>query len=102
MTAARKERPLGSAQIYVLGMVNPEWPTRHPDARSVTVLRSLEAYGLTYENSGRWYISAKGRETVQARSTEASANATDGFVESVDRGNPEQALCLLEKPDQPT
>lgn len=101
MTDARKEHPLGSAQIYVLGMVNPEWPTRHPDARSVRVLRLLEARGLTYENYGRWYISAKGREALQARSTEASANAMNRFVERADRGDPEQALRLLEELDQP-
>lgn len=59
-------RPLGSAQLYILSMVNPEWITRTPDARSVRVLRSLEARGLTYENRGRWYISDAGRRALEA------------------------------------
>jgi hypothetical protein len=59
-------RPLGSAQLYVLRMVNPEWITRTPDARSVRVLRSLEARGMVYENRGRWYISSAGKEMLAA------------------------------------
>lgn len=60
--AGGKHQPkLGSAQIYILGMVDPEWPTTTPDARSVRVLHSLERHGLVYQNRGRWYISAKGK-----------------------------------------
>lgn len=62
----KKQRPLGSAQIYVLRMVNPEWPSKYPDSRSVRVLHSLAARGLTYENHGRWYISDKGRVELAA------------------------------------
>lgn len=62
MTATQtKQRPLGEAQKYILEMVNPEWPTTRPDGRSVRVLESLEARGLTYYSNGRWYISDSGR-----------------------------------------
>lgn len=57
-------RPLGSAQVYILKMVNPEWITMKPDARSLRVLRSLEDRGLVYVNRGRWYISIAGKEAL--------------------------------------
>lgn len=59
-------RPLGTAQRYILKMVNPEWITMRPDARSVRVLRSLEARGLAYTNRGRWYISNAGKVALAA------------------------------------
>jgi ribosomal protein S19E (S16A) len=59
-------RKLGRAQFYVLRMCNPEWPTKHPDARSVRVLRTLEARGLVYQNFGRWYITSKGSAILDA------------------------------------
>ncbi|WP_432263340.1 hypothetical protein [Cupriavidus sp. TMH.W2] len=57
---AQKVVRLGSAQIYVLNMVNPEWPTPTPDARSKRVLESLRVHKMVYENYGRWYINAAG------------------------------------------
>ncbi len=64
--ASRQQRPLGTAQIYVLRMVCPEWPTKQPDSRSERVLKTLEARSLAYESSGRWYISPKGRQALAA------------------------------------
>lgn len=65
-SARASSRPLGSAQSYILKMVNPEWITMRPDARSVRVLRSLEARGLVYTNRGRWYISNAGKVALAA------------------------------------
>lgn len=61
----RNKRPLGSAQLYVLSMTNPEWITKQPDSRSVKVLRTLETRGLTYQSYGRWYISLAGKEALR-------------------------------------
>ncbi|WP_432263498.1 hypothetical protein [Cupriavidus sp. TMH.W2] len=61
---AEKVVRLGSAQIYVLNMVNPEWPTRTPDARSKRVLESLRIHRMAYENYGRWYIDAAGLQAL--------------------------------------
>ncbi|WP_371436158.1 hypothetical protein [Polaromonas sp.] len=61
-TTTPRQQKLGRIQVAVLSMACPEWPTRSPDARSVRVLHTLETRGLAYENRGRWYISAKGRE----------------------------------------
>lgn len=51
---------IGSAQLYILSMVNPEWPTRNPDSRSKRVLESLRKHRMVYENYGRWYIDHAG------------------------------------------
>jgi hypothetical protein len=51
---------IGSAQLYILSMVNPEWPTRTPDSRSKRVLQSLRKHKMVYENYGRWYINIAG------------------------------------------
>lgn len=77
MSAGRtiRQASLGKIQVAVLSMVCPEWPTRTPDARSVRVLQTLETRGLAYENRGRWYISAKGREVLaDVERVESSSN----------------------------
>lgn len=65
--SGNNKRPLGEAQLYILSMVSPEWPTPHPDRRAVRVLRTLEARGLAYENRGRWYISTAGQKVLDDR-----------------------------------
>jgi hypothetical protein len=74
----RARRPLGPAQLYVLSMVNPEWITQTPDARSVRVLRSLEARGLVYQNRGRWYIAPAGLAALEAQSAAEAGGLKDG------------------------